>query len=75
MVLETKEERCGEIIEEGYREYLNRKPDKNGFEHYFWLIYIGAYNNQMLIDSIKNSDEYKIKKEFRKRFNEISLIK
>ncbi len=49
-----------EIIKECYLQYLNREPDDAGLKHYTHLMKTNQINEQELINTFKNSQEYKL---------------
>lgn len=49
-----------EIIKECYLQYLNREPDDAGLKHYTHLMKTNQINEQELISTFKNSQEYKL---------------
>ena len=49
-----------EIIRRCYLQYLNREPDDAGLKHYVHLIQTSQINEKSLIDTFKNSPEYKL---------------
>ena len=49
-----------EIVRRCYLQYLNREPDDAGLKHYVHLMQTGQINEKSLIDTFKNSPEYKL---------------
>ena len=49
-----------EIIKKCYLQYLNREPDDAGLKHYTHLMKTNQINEQELINTFKNSPEYKL---------------
>ena len=49
-----------EIIKKCYLQYLNREPDDVGLKHYTHLMKTNQINEQELINTFKNSPEYKL---------------
>ena len=49
-----------EIIKKSYLQYLNREPDDAGLKHYTHLMKTNQINEQELINTFKNSTEYKL---------------
>ena len=49
-----------EIVRGCYLQYLNREPDDAGLKHYVHLMQTGQINEKSLIDTFKNSPEYKL---------------
>ena len=49
-----------EIIKKCYLQYLNREPDDAGLKHYTHLMKTNQINEQELISTFKNSQEYKL---------------
>ena len=49
-----------EIIKKCYLQYLNREPDDAGLKHYAHLMKTNQINEQELINTFKNSPEYKL---------------
>ena len=49
-----------EIVRRCYLQYLNREPDDVGLKHYVHLMQTGQINEKSLIDTFKNSPEYKL---------------
>jgi len=51
---------CERIVTKYYRELLNRDPDQDGFNHYVELLKNNKIDEKQLIDTFKNSTEYKL---------------
>ena len=49
-----------EIVKKCYLQYLNREPDDAGLKHYTHLMKTNQINEQELINTFKNSPEYKL---------------
>ena len=49
-----------ETVRRCYLKYLNREPDQAGFEHFVTLMKSGQIDEKSLIDTFKNSPEYKL---------------
>ena len=49
-----------ETVRRCYLKYLNREPDQTGFEHFVTLMKDGQIDEKSLIDTFKNSPEYKL---------------
>ena len=49
-----------EIVRRCYLQYLNREPDDAGLKHYVHLMQTSQINEKSLIDTFKNSPEYKL---------------
>ena len=49
-----------ETVRRCYLKYLNREPDQTGFEHFVTLMKSGQIDEKSLIDTFKNSPEYKL---------------
>ena len=49
-----------DIIRKCYTDYLNREPDDAGLKHYTHLMKTNQINEQELINTFKNSPEYKL---------------
>jgi ubiquinone/menaquinone biosynthesis C-methylase UbiE len=49
-----------EIVKKCYLKYLNREPDDTGFKHYVQLMNTNQIDEKSLIDTFKNSQEYKL---------------
>ena len=49
-----------EIVKKCYLQYLNREPDDAGLKHYAHLMKTNQINEQELINTFKNSPEYKL---------------
>lgn len=49
-----------EIVRRCYQQYLNREPDEMGLKHYVSLMKTNQIDEQTLIDTFKNSTEYKL---------------
>jgi len=49
-----------ETVRGCYLKYLNREPDQTGFEHFVTLMKSGQIDEKSLIDTFKNSPEYKL---------------
>ncbi len=54
------ENSINEIIKKCYLQYLNREPDDAGLKHYTHLMKTNQINEQELINTFKNSPEYKL---------------
>ena len=49
-----------ETVRRCYLKYLNREPDQTGFEHFVTLMKDGQIDEKSLINTFKNSPEYKL---------------
>ena len=49
-----------ETVRRCYLKYLNREPDQTGFEHFVTLMKDGQIDEKSLIDTFKNSPEYRL---------------
>jgi ubiquinone/menaquinone biosynthesis C-methylase UbiE len=60
MVFTLENSSYREIIRKCYREFLNREPDPEGWNHYILLMRKNEIDEKKLIDIFKNSPEYKL---------------
>ena len=49
-----------EIVKKCYRNFLNREPDMDGFNHYVGLLEKNEIDENKLVNIFKNSQEYKL---------------
>jgi len=49
-----------ETVRRCYLKYLNREPDQTGFEHFVTLMKDGQIDEKSLINTFKNSPEYRL---------------
>ena len=49
-----------EIIRKCYLQYLNREPDDEGLKHYTYLMKTNQIDEKALVETFKNSPEYKL---------------
>jgi len=48
-----------QIIKTHYRKYLKREPDEEGFQYFLNLMNNNILNEQQLVESLLNSEEFK----------------
>ena len=54
------ENTINEIVRKCYLQYLNREPDNEGLKHYVKLMKTNQIDEESLIDTFKDSPEYKL---------------